>query len=300
MMTDPRAVPVPDPRRAAVAIHAPGAGDGFWAGGPSAQVDDDGVVWLSYRLRRPVGEGRGYAVAIARSTDGEDFDEVLRIERDEFECDSLERPALVRRPDGGWRLYLSLATPGTLHWRIVALDADSPDGFTARSAVEVLDGGPGLAYKDPVVRSGRSGWEMWVCLHRVADPALADAMTTHRATSPDGLRWELHGPVLEPTDGSSWDRRGTRIAAVLDVGDSTVAFYDGRATYAENWEERTGVAVAGPDGVFAASPDGPLATSPDGSGSLRYLDVIETAQGRRLYFEAAVEDGSHSLLTQLV
>ncbi len=292
--------PTPDPTIATVAVSAPELGDGFWAGGPSAAVDDDGTVWLACRLRRPVGEGRGYAVVIAHSDDGAHFEERLRLERDEFRCDSLERPTLVRRPDGGWRLYLSLATPDTLHWRVVALDADRPSDFAAADVVEVLDGGPDLAYKDPVVRPGADGWEMWVCLHMVADPGVADAMTTVHATSSDGIDWNLTGTALAPTSTSTWDRRGTRIAAVTDVGPSQIAFYDGRADASENWEERTGVAVLGDDGTFVPAGDEPFATSPEGSGSLRYVDAIEVAEGMRLYYEAAAADGSHHLLTQLV
>ncbi|MDQ6729349.1 MAG: hypothetical protein M3022_03335, partial [Actinomycetota bacterium] len=134
----------------------------------------DGTVWLAYRLRRPVGDGRGYAIALARSEDGVTFTEVARLERDQFSCDSLERPALVRRPEGGWRIYLSLATPGTLHWKVVAIDADDPTGFDPARARTVLDGGPVRALKDTVVHPGAAGWEMWVCLHEVADPELAD------------------------------------------------------------------------------------------------------------------------------
>src|SRR5438309_11335204 len=56
---------------------------GGWAGGPSALLVD-GVWWLAYRLRRPVGEGRGYANVVARSTDGVTFEQVVRIDRDDF------------------------------------------------------------------------------------------------------------------------------------------------------------------------------------------------------------------------
>ncbi len=298
--TQSELIPIPSPTRATLAVAAPGHGSGFWAGGPSAAVDDDAAVWLAYRLRRPVGEGRGYAVAIGRSDDGVDFEEVLRLERDQFDCDSLERPSLVRRPDGGWRLYLSLATPGTLHWRVVALDADSPTGFEPASLIEVLDGGPDLAYKDPVVHPGAERWEMWVCLHRVVDPATADAMATVHATSSDGLDWTLGDTVLAPSATSTWDRRGTRIAAVLDFGGSQIAYYDGRADAEENWEERTGVAVIGADGSFEPLQTEVFAASPDGSGSLRYLDAVRTEGGLRLYYESCASDGSHRLLTELV
>jgi hypothetical protein len=53
-------------------------------------------------LRRPVGEGRGYAVVIAASRDGEEFEPIATLSREDFDCDSFERPALISRPDGKW------------------------------------------------------------------------------------------------------------------------------------------------------------------------------------------------------
>jgi hypothetical protein len=106
---------LPQPKRGVVAVHAPGAGPGYWAGAPCA-VAADGAIILAYRLRRPVGQGRGYAVEVARSAAGETFETLLRIGKEDLAAESLERPALVRTPDGCWRLYLSCATPGTKHW----------------------------------------------------------------------------------------------------------------------------------------------------------------------------------------
>ncbi len=48
---------------------------------------------------------------IARSDDGVSFETVTVLEREAFDCDSLERPALVVLPDGTWRIYVSCATP---------------------------------------------------------------------------------------------------------------------------------------------------------------------------------------------
>ena len=53
-------------------ITPPGAGPGYWAGAPSAVLTEEGI-YLAYRLRRPLGNGRGYAVAVARSADGVRF-----------------------------------------------------------------------------------------------------------------------------------------------------------------------------------------------------------------------------------
>src|SRR5262249_2940416 len=131
--------PLPSLERSAVVVEAPGSGPGYWAGGPSA-VHVDGAIYLAYRLRRPVGDGRGYVNVIARSEDGERFETILELHKDDFDTDSLERPALVACPDGAWRVFVSCGTPGTLHWRIEAIDADDPAGFDPHRRTTVLPG----------------------------------------------------------------------------------------------------------------------------------------------------------------
>ena len=84
------------------------------------------MFWLTYRVRRPIDSGRGVAVDVARSRDGESFEPVTRVFRESFGAESFERPVLMPLPDGGWRLYLSCATPGSKHWWIEAIDALEP------------------------------------------------------------------------------------------------------------------------------------------------------------------------------
>ena len=90
---------LPRPEHGVVAADPPGTGPGYWAGAPCA-VAGDGEIFLAYRLRRPIGQGRGYAVAVARSADGERFATLLTIGKEEMATESLERPALVRTPGG--------------------------------------------------------------------------------------------------------------------------------------------------------------------------------------------------------
>lgn len=90
---------------AELVVPAPAAGPGNWAGAASA-VLVDGTFWLTYRLRRPLTDGRGVAVVVARSEDGVHFEPVCEVPREAFRCESFERPALVPLPDGRWRLYL--------------------------------------------------------------------------------------------------------------------------------------------------------------------------------------------------
>ena len=61
--------PFSDLATAPVVVAPEQDGPGAWAGGPSALLVGD-TVYLAYRLRRPVGQGRGYANVVARSTDG--------------------------------------------------------------------------------------------------------------------------------------------------------------------------------------------------------------------------------------
>jgi len=104
---------------------------GAWVGAPSA-VLADGVWWLAWRVRRPLDEGRGVENILGRSDDGVDFEPVARVHKDDFGGESLERPALVCTPAGTWRMYLSVATPGTKHWRVNLLEADTAPGLARR------------------------------------------------------------------------------------------------------------------------------------------------------------------------
>jgi hypothetical protein len=289
---------VPRPGESVVAVAPPGDGPGYWAGGPSA-VEWDGDIYLAYRLRRPLGMGRGYAVAVARSADGVHFETLLTIAKEQVNAESLERPALIRTPDGTWRLYLSCGTFGTKHWRVELIEAASPSGFDARQSRVALPGDVKTAVKDPVIvyRDGR--WHLWASCHPLENPAETDQMVTDHATSTDGWDWTWHGTALAGRPGQ-WDARGTRISAVRFAAGKIVAYYDGRATAEENYEERTGVAAGTEPTVLTPLGTAPLAQSPYAAGGLRYLDVVELAGGgRRLYYEMARPDGAHELRTEL-
>jgi hypothetical protein len=92
---------------------------------------------------------------------------------------------------------------------------------------------------------------------------------------------------------------GARVAEVVLGGDQVIAYYDGRATAEENYEERTGVATGTVSKLQAS--DGPPLGSPHASHGLRYLTVLALPDGgTRLYYEATRPDGAHDLLTELV
>jgi hypothetical protein len=280
-------LPLPGTGRAAVAVPAPGGGPGCWAGAPSAALDGGGAIILAYRVRDP--ERRGGAVVVARAVDGERFATELMLDKDLFAAESLERPALVRTADGGWRLYVSCATPHSAHWRIDALDARAVPALAEAPPTTVFAGDERTGVKDPVIRRRAGRWEAWICCHPLEDPGHEDRMTTAYATSADGLAWEWHGTVLAPRPGG-WDARGVRVTAVLADGR---AFYDGRATREENFSERTGVAVPLGGGGLRATGDAPVA-------DVRYVAAVAVPGGHRLYYEAPLPDGSHELRTELI
>lgn len=279
-------------------ITPPGTGPGYWAGAPSAVLTEEGI-YLAYRLRRPLGNGRGYAVAVARSADGVRFATVTTIRREWMQAESLERPCLVHTPAGRWRLYLSCATPGTKHWRVELLEASDPSRFDVRERLLVLPGDAKTGVKDPVIRHRGGSWHLWTSCHPLADPAEADQMVTESATSDDGLDWIWHGTALSGRSGL-WDARGARVSAVCYAGATIAAFYDGRASAVENFEERTGIATGTEPAALAAIGSTAAAESPYAGRGLRYLDILPLSDGRhRLYYEMTRPDGAHELRTEL-
>ena len=291
-------------------VAAPGAGEGFWAGGPSA-VRVDGTTWLAYRLRRPVDQGRGYANVVARSADGVRFEPVATVTSEQFGAASLERTALVRRPDGGWRLYVSCSTWGSKHWWVEAVDADRPADLPEGRRTVVLPGDAATAWKDVVVvpgdgapgdggavgTGGDGAWRMWACRHPLdGGDDRADRMSTWFGTSADGLDWSLHRAAMTGVP-DTWDARGARVAAVRADDGRWWALYDGRRSAEENWRERTGLAVGdAPDALTAVA--GPV---PEQAGrALRYASVVEADGGLRVYVEATRPDGAHDLRTVYV
>jgi hypothetical protein len=286
---------LPRLRGSTTLVRPPQGGPGSWAGGPSA-LQVDGRLYLAYRLRRPLGQGRGFCNVVAEVI-GDQVVTLATLHRENFHAESLERPALVRTPEGRWRLYVSCATPGTKHWRVDMLEAGSPGALAQAVPLTVLPGDDRYAVKDPVLLHDGGRWHLWASVHPLARWDEADRMTTDYATSQDGVEWTWHGTVLRgQPDG--WDRRGTRVTSVRVEGNQLVATYDGRSSAEQNWEETTGVArgVRSPAGLFGQLvPDAgsPLASP---HGGLRYLTHADWPDGgTQLFYEVTRLDGAHEL-----
>ena len=104
-------------------------------------------------------------------------------------------PFSSRGPSGGWRLYVSCASPRSKHWWIEAVDADSPEESGTRAfAPWCYPVTTATAVKDPVITvNGDGTWQMWVCCHPLDVPGAEDRMWTAYATSDDGLDLDARG-----------------------------------------------------------------------------------------------------------
>jgi hypothetical protein len=269
---------------AIVAVPAPGAGPGYWAGAPHAQLDSDGTWLLAYRVRH--GHDGVDEIVIARSADGDRYETVVSFDETRFRnAMGLERPSLVRTEDG-WRLYTCAAERGSKHWWIDVLEADTLEGLADAEPRTVLAGDPLVALKDPYVRKAEIGWEAWICVHPKDIEGAEDRMRTAYVTSADGIAWDWHGIALDGRPGA-WDARGARLTTILPDGR---AAYDGRATAEENWFERTGLTTL--DGVRI---------DPEPVADVRYLDAVALpGGGYRIFYEARLEDESHELRTEVI
>jgi hypothetical protein len=262
---------------------APGTGN--WIGAASALIHDD-FIYLAYRDRHPVDKGRGNRAYVARSPieDGVHFETLCVIDKAEMDAESLERPALDVTPDGRWDLYLSCATFNTKHWRIEKLHASRPEDFSAKTRETVFPGSAEFGIKDPVLVRGED-LRIWATLHPLTlGDENADQMISVDANSCKR--------VMVPEPGT-WYSRGTRITAIT----GEYAYFDGRASAAANYEERTGIARWIQSRYVAEA--GP-ASSPFGGGALRYVSLVALPGGGvRLYYESATQYGSHELRTEL-
>jgi hypothetical protein len=257
-----------------------------------------------------VAPDRGGEARIARSSDLSRWQDVWSVTKDKFDSASIERCALRKGPDGQWRYFASYVDPADGRWCVSFLKADTVRNLDAAKAAPVFKASAlGLeGVKDPWIFAVDGTFYMILSV-AVATPRTSgeshstlDIFNTGECVSGTGLavsrdldKWEWQGVVFMP-EPVGWDRYCRRINCVIPSRDKYFAFYDGSASHAENYEERTGLAVSSDLRHWTSlTPGGPVFASPHASGSFRYVDAQVTGSDVCLFYEFARPDGAHDL-----
>jgi hypothetical protein len=290
-----------------------GFANGYWAGAPGAFYAADERAWyLSYRIRRPRGiePDRGGEARIARSTDLKNWEDIWSVTKDRYRSASIEKSAIRKGADGQWRYFTSFVDPADGRWCVSVLKADEIEKLDAARAQTLFKAKPlGLeGVKDPSVLEWRGMFYMILSV-AVRTPRTTEQShatldifntgecisTTGLATSRDLDHWGWQSVVFNcPPKG--WDGYCRRINSAVPMGEQFLAFYDGSASHAENYEERTGLATSANLREWKSlTPSGPAFTSPFTSTSLRYIDTHLVAGEVILFYEFARPDAAHDL-----
>ena len=310
-------LPLFDPSRGETVFEPEAPGAGYWVGAPGLVRDAERNRYLLvYRRRRPRGvePDRGYTVRIAESADGLRFRDIWSVGKAAFGTTSMERCSLVRVPDGPWRLYVSYVDPTDNRWRIDVVEGETPESLdvgTARVALTASQAGT-EGVKDPWVFRLGNLWHMLVSyaaprplvdaerqeMHATADGYNTGLLVapTGLATSEDGLTWRWEREILAVSEPGAWDGYQSRLNCLFYRAPAWIGLYDGSASAAGNYEERTGIAYSFDLRHWhKATLSGPALVSPHASGSLRYVDVVALPDRLWFYYEYARSDGAHEL-----
>ena len=280
---------------------------GYWVGAPSI-FEKSGVLYLTYRVRRPIGDGRGIINRIARSTNGIDFEDVFEINKKMLgDTPSIERSCVVHT-GSSFRLYFSYVNPENKMWQIDYVEAETVEKFDLASRKKVLDGNMigSSGVKDPWILKAGDYYMMYVSyaplppkyepgLHATGDAFATGLTTSHSglAISRDGIHFKWNGEVIGL--GDEWDSSTTRISSIARINGGFVAFYDGASKIEENYEERCGIAFGADLKTFnRLSVSEPYIEGPKGE-SIRYVDTVMFGGSFLFYFEKTRDDGSHEL-----
>jgi predicted GH43/DUF377 family glycosyl hydrolase len=288
----------------------------YWAGGPGVFYAEDERTWyLTYRIRRPrgVAPDRGGEARVARSTDLHNWEDVWSVTKDKFGSASIERSAIRKGQDGLWRYFTSYVDPADGRWCVSVLKSSDVRKLNPSELKPLFKAAPleleGI--KDPWILAHEGAFYMFLS---VALPtpktsqqshSTLDIYNTGECVSATGLaisrdleNWQWQGIVFKPA-ASGWDCYCRRINSVVPYHRKFIAFYDGSASHAENYEEKTGLAVSSDLRRWEClSSAAPMLASPHGSGSLRYIDAqppIGLPESLNLFYEFARADSSHDL-----
>jgi hypothetical protein len=292
-----------------------GTGTGYWVGAPTVLYEDkERAFYLYYRLRQPRGLGedeRGFEVRIAKSFDGENFEDVWKLHKKELNSSSIERSALVKVHDSLYRLYISYVDPEDNRWRIDVVEAETPASFDVAKRQKVLtakdkEGIEGV--KDPyVIRVGNRFYMYFVYakpldssrreeMHKDGDvhnTGLAVAPTA-LAFSEDGIHFKWLDTVL-PVGIEGWDQYQSRLTTIIPYHGSYTVIWDGSVGVEQNYEEKAALAVSLDLLTFAKiNVKGPKFETRSGK-AVRYVDALVHDGYIWYYYEYTRDDGSHEL-----
>jgi hypothetical protein len=291
----------------------PGLANGYWVGAPGLfYAQEERAFYLTYRLRRPRGvtPDRGGEARIARSSDFRRFEDLWSVTKDQLSTASIERCALRKGNDGLWRYYVCFVDPSDGRWSVSVIKAANVQDLNPNNAKPLFTG-KGLALegvKDPWIWEAHGLYYMFLSV-AVKTPkttreshSTLDIFNTGECLSATGLaisadldNWEWQGIVFSP-EASGWDRYCRRINSIIPYKGRFVSFYDGSASHAENYEEKTGLAVSEDLRQWQSLTTGaPLLTSPHSSAALRYLDAQLVEGIAYLAYEFARPDEAHDL-----
>lgn len=290
---------------------------GWWVGAPSVAYHPSWRFLLAYRLR--AGDGRrGYAVRIARSDNGVDYEDLWETQQTEWSTPSFERPCIRCDADTGRiRLDISYVDPTSDQWCIDRLDADTPEGLhvsEARPLFRADHAGLG-SVKDPFAR--RVGSDEYIYVS--CTPAFSltgsmarqieqshDPFTVHSVLSMTGVFRSIHGSpyewlgmVLEPRPGAI-DGHTARLTGVLELAPTPVVFYDANDESGDNYEENVELAwMTDPLHIVRSheKEQGWAALLPS---RIRYVDAMTVDDRLYVYSEQSQPAGPHQLLVTVI
>lgn len=294
--------------------------NGYWAGAPGAFYAADERAWyLTYRIRRPrgVAPDRGGEARIARSTDLQSWEDIWSVTKDKYGSASIERSTIIKGANGQWRYFTSYVDPDDGRWCVSCLVSKDIRKLNPAQAQPVFKAASmdveGI--KDPWILAYDGAFYMFLSIALPTSGttekshSTLDIYNTGECVSATGLaisrdleNWQWQGPIFKPGK-SGWDRYCRRINSVAPYEDKFLAFYDGSASHAENYEEKTGLAVSSDLRRWQSlTPANPFLTSPHSSGSLRYIDAQPAAETKNadsdmlsIFYEFAREDSAHDL-----
>jgi hypothetical protein len=279
----------------------------WWAGAPSVVRGPDGVFWMACRMRTadaPRGL-RGYEIRILKSADGEHFEPVLHIKREDVPIPGFERPALLLDPaTGKFKLY-ACGPWKEGPWSIIKFDdAATPAEFNPASAKPVIQPRaksddrdvPPVEYKDPVIIYAEKAF------HCYAIGYVRQNERIFHFRSVDGEKWEPVGNPYEPImDLSGWHNFFVRPSSVLPVGVGYLFVYEGSST---TWHDpvynvATGLAFTFDlHRIIDLTPESPLAVSSTpnpGFATFRYSQWLRVGEEVWVYAEAACANRTHEV-----